>query len=200
MSWFNFLKNENSQKDLYQYDYVAGKDKESKPSPEPESEYASSLSSRAKDVKRDLSYPNPKKPPSRQQMLDVGGNPSQTHPTFALEQQEIQQQLGHEEQTSPKLISPKKITSDEYLTEEEKLQSGSTKTQIDEGTPESDSDVGLTETQASVRQKLAVPFKGLDKKPIAQLVEMFTDAGINIGGQKQAAIEATKYAKKVFKV
>ena len=40
----------------------------------------------------------------------------------------------------------------------------------------------------------------LDKQPIARLVEMFTDAGINIGGQRQAAIEATKYAKKVFKV
>tara|TARA_R100001082_G_scaffold87031_2_gene53551 strand:+ start:678 stop:1271 length:594 start_codon:yes stop_codon:yes gene_type:complete len=197
MSWFNFLKTENSQKDLYHYDYVAGKEKESKPSPEPESEYASSLSSRAKDVKRDLSYPNPKGPPSRQQMLDVGELPP---PTFVDDQQAIQQQLAHEEQTSPKLINPKKITSDEYLTEEEKLQSGSTKTQIDEGTPESDSDVGLTETQASVRQKLAVPFKGLDKQPIARLVEMFTDAGINIGGQRQAAIEATKYAKKVFKV
>ena len=90
-----------------------------------------------------------------------------------------------------------KLTTPE---EKEKLQSGSTKTQIDEGTPESDSDVGLSETQSAARQKLAVPFRGLDKKPIAQLVEMFTDAGINIGGQRQAAIEATKYAKKVFKV
>ena len=80
------------------------------------------------------------------------------------------------------------------------IPSSSSKPQVDEGVPESDSDVGLVETQASVRQKLSVPFKGLDKQPIARLVEMFTDAGIDIGGQREAAREATKYAKKVFKV